>query len=122
MLQPLLSLTPEHCVYEGVPVLQPGCRWPTLADGTQVGLFVMGAMAQLVLGPNAGNLFGARVGAAQISAGLRDAGLFRHMHSHGADDSGEAASLAAYVSAGGNPFACLGDSECSGSDSESESA
>jgi hypothetical protein len=133
LLRDLLSITPPDRVCEGVPVLQPGCRWPALADGTQLPLFVMGAMAQLVLGPNAGNLFGARVGAAQIAVALRDTGLFHHFHTHrdtvtpgpqphAAERSVSVSELRlqAYVSAGGNPFACLADSgsECSESEAE----
>lgn len=36
MLATLLSMTPPDSVCEGLPVLKPGCRWPTLCDGRRL--------------------------------------------------------------------------------------
>ena len=62
----LVAATPASCVCSGLPVLAPGLRWP----GTR-NVFVTGAYAQLTLGPNSGNLFGARIAAAQLAVELQ---------------------------------------------------
>jgi len=65
--QPLLASvqsawpTPE---VEGLPVLDPDCRWP----GTN--LLVVGGLAALSLGPTARNLSGARIAAGRAAAAL----------------------------------------------------
>ncbi len=66
MLRTLLAMTPPDSVCEGLPILTAGCQWPVLSDGRRLPVFCMGAYAQLVIGPNAGNLFGARIAAAQV--------------------------------------------------------
>ncbi len=94
-------------------------------------MYCMGAYAQLTVGPNAGNLFGARIAAAQISAALAEDALLADVHHSSSPRYGwgtptSAASLndkastrrghrgdqmeparAAYTGAGGNMFSAL---------------
>jgi glycine/D-amino acid oxidase-like deaminating enzyme len=64
-----LQATHPTRVVDGWPVLDEQLRWP----GTNV--HVLGRLAMLTLGPAAGNLWGARVGAARVASGVcgRDA-------------------------------------------------
>jgi len=49
----------------GFPILDENLRW-----GNEGNVFIMGGYAGLELGPQAGNLFGAMVGALKIIEGL----------------------------------------------------
>ena len=63
-----LQVTHPTRVVDGWPVLDEHLRWP----GTNV--HVLGRLAMLAIGPAAGNLWGARVGAARVTLAICDHG------------------------------------------------